>query len=108
MRELFRVETLPRISRFAQRKSIVLPTRKVISSGQVLYIFSASWPDLLQLLQWDVLGLDNGRYRLIARGAPTGEQDDLLYAFLFETESEKAEEWVITKREENGHLSLYT
>jgi len=67
-----------------------------------------SHSNLLKLLQWDVVRLDNGRYKLIARGAPTGEKNNLLYAFLVETETDKAEEWVITKREDNGHLSLYT
>ena len=56
------------------------------------------WPcsNLVKILQWAVKQLENGRYTLYARGAPTAESDRLLYALLID--SEKAEEWIITKR----------
>ncbi|KAF8586582.1 hypothetical protein K439DRAFT_1340544 [Ramaria rubella] len=54
-------------------------------------------PELASTLcSWKLEALPNGRYRLKARGAPTGVQDGLLYAFL--EEKDKAEEWVITRR----------
>ena len=45
--------------------------------------------------------LPNGRYNLNARGAPTGIINNLLYAFPIDTE--KAEDWIITRREDDGH-----
>ena len=64
------------------------------------------YSNLVKLLQWDLERLDNGRYKLSARGAPTGAIDRLLFAFLIE--GDKAEEWVITKRKDDGHRSQYT
>jgi hypothetical protein len=58
-------------------------------------------------LQWSLERLHNGRYKLSARGAPTGEKEKLLYALLIE--KEKAVEWIITKRcEDDRNRSLYT
>jgi len=57
-------------------------------------------------LQWHLERLYNGRYKLSARGAPTGERNNLLFAFLMDRD--KAEEWVITKRKDDGHRSQYT
>ncbi|KIM41176.1 hypothetical protein M413DRAFT_11342 [Hebeloma cylindrosporum] len=55
---------------------------------------------------WDLEQLPNGRYRLEARGSPTGARNNLLYAFLIDPS--KAEEWIITKRKVDRNRSLYT
>jgi hypothetical protein len=47
-------------------------------------------------LQWRIERLENGRYKLYARGAPTAEIGRLLFALLIDVE--RAEEWIITKR----------
>ncbi|KAF8586585.1 serine protease inhibitor [Ramaria rubella] len=53
---------------------------------------------------WILEALPNGRYKLKAGGAPTGVMDGFLYAFLIK--EERAEEWVITKREHPGHRAI--
>jgi Peptidase inhibitor I66 len=58
----------------------------------------------VEFLQWGLEALANGRYKLKARGAPTGALNNHVYAFLV-ADSVKAEEWVITKR---GHCGQYT
>ncbi|KAF8586583.1 serine protease inhibitor [Ramaria rubella] len=55
---------------------------------------------------WQLQALPNGRYRLKARGAPTGIKNKLLYAFLLD--ESRAEEWIITKRKDEGSRALYT
>ncbi|KIM41154.1 hypothetical protein M413DRAFT_11330 [Hebeloma cylindrosporum] len=55
---------------------------------------------------WELEQLPNGRYRLKARGAPTGARNNLLFAFLIEVE--RAEEWIITKRRDDSNRSQYT
>ena len=50
----------------------------------------------LNLSQWNLEALPNGRYKLSIGGSPTGELRKLLYAFL--TGPETAEEWIITNR----------
>lgn len=52
---------------------------------------------------WDIEKLDNGRYILRCRRAPTGVKNHLLYAFL--DEHNKPEEWVITRRQPTGLYS---
>lgn len=52
---------------------------------------------------WEVEKLDNGRYILRCRKAPTGVKNNLLYAFL--DEHNKPEEWVITRRQPTGLYS---
>lgn len=58
--------------------------------------------------QWVIQALPNGRYKLRARGAPTGERNRLLYVFIIE--EDRAEEWIITKRIFDGSTgrNLYT
>jgi hypothetical protein len=56
-------------------------------------------------LQWHIERLENGRYKIYARGAPTAAIDGLLYALL--VDEEKAEEWIITKPR-NGEHGQYT
>jgi len=60
-------------------------------------------PDL-----WTIEQLPNGRYRIKARGAPTGVVRGLLFAFL--ADIDKAEEWIITLRKvvDDKHRRLYT
>lgn len=65
-----------------------------------------NFSNVFQYLQWQVERLPNGRYRLLTRGSPTGEKNSLLFAFLIDTDN--AEEWVITKRPNDGPRSLYT
>jgi hypothetical protein len=69
---------------------------------------STLWPysHLFKPFQWHLERLDNGRYKLKTRGAPTGERNKLLFAFLIDID--KAEEWIITKRKDDGHRSQYT
>jgi len=55
---------------------------------------------------WELVALTNGHYTLKARGASTGEINKLLYAFLID--EDRAEEWVITKRETTSPRALYT
>jgi hypothetical protein len=62
----------------------------------------------VEFLQWGLEALANGRYKLKARGAPTGELNNHVYAFLGADSAEKAEEWVITRRENDGHREQYT
>jgi hypothetical protein len=60
----------------------------------------------VEFLQWLIEALPNGRYSLKVRGAPTGESNKLVYAFL--VEEEKAEEWVITERRTDRDGKVYT
>jgi len=56
---------------------------------------------------WQIRALPNGRYKLSARGAPTGARNGLLLAFLLDDQG--PEEWVITKRKvDDSDRSLYT
>lgn len=64
------------------------------------------YSNIFKPLQWELERLYNGRYKLKTRGAPTGERNNLLYAYLIE--QDRAEEWIITKREDDGHRNLYT
>jgi hypothetical protein len=75
-------------------------------SWRVLCVYML-WPcsNLVNLLQWRLERLENGRYKLYTRGAQTAELDRLLYASL--TGVEKAEEWIITAQPQMGR-SQYT
>jgi hypothetical protein len=64
----------------------------------------------MKAFQWLIEALPNGRYRLRARGAPVGESEGLLFAFLVEQGEDT--EWVITGQGSNGlytyvHCSLF-
>jgi len=61
---------------------------------------------------WKIEQLPNGRFRLSARGAPTGIDSDidnrLLFAFL-DRDASEAEEWIITFRQlDNKNRKLFT
>jgi len=55
---------------------------------------------------WEIERLDNGHYKLKARGAPVGTIDNLLYALLIH--QERADEWIITLRPTPGPRPVYT
>jgi len=58
---------------------------------------------------WQIQALPNGRYKLLARGAPTGAKDRLLFAFLVPVGDQGPEEWVITERKvDDSDRRLYT
>ena len=90
-------------------KRVFCPTDTDLELVSTLWNFKPCNLTLIFLisLQWDIQRLDNGRYKLSARGAPVGAMDNLLFAFLIE--QEKADEWVITwrKRDERNR-NLYT
>ena len=78
-----------------------------LASG--LYPMGETYSDLFtnSFSQWDLNALPNGRYKLLARGTPTGEVNKLLYAFLTD-DIERGEEWIITRRISPGHAHQYT
>jgi hypothetical protein len=82
-----------------RRDAELVSTPKCSNIANVTLTFS-------QLLQWVIERLPNGRYKLTTRGAPTGVVKNLLFAFLIERA--QAEEWIITKRKQEGPRSLFT
>lgn len=79
----------------------------VASSWLVICVLTLRpYSNIFKPLQWELERLYNGRYKIKARGAPTGERNNLLYAYLID--AEEAEEWIITKREQHGSRALYT
>ena len=79
----------------------------VASSWLVICVLKLRpYSNIFKPLQWELERLYNNRYKIKARGAPTGERNNLLYAYLIDQEA--AEEWIITKREEHGSRNLYT
>ena len=82
-------------------KGVYCPTdvaeAQLVSS---LYAMAATHSDLFNLPQFKLIALPNGRFKILARGASTGELNKLLYAFLID--EERAEEWILTKRNNDG------
>jgi hypothetical protein len=79
----------------------------VTSSWLVICVYTLRpCSNIFKPFQWELERLYNGRYKIKARDAPTGERNNLLYAYLIEPE--RAEEWIITKRGDDGHRNLYT
>ncbi|KAF8586580.1 hypothetical protein K439DRAFT_1614962 [Ramaria rubella] len=62
--------------------------------------------DLLMILVVANRGASQRPLQAQSPWSPTGVKNRLLYAFLIE--EDRAEEWVITKRKDDGHRSLYT
>jgi len=58
------------------------------------------------ILQWELERLDNGHYRISALRAPTKEINNLLYALVIDRAV--PDEWIITKRRQEGAQILYT
>ncbi|KAI0070849.1 hypothetical protein K474DRAFT_1712957 [Panus rudis PR-1116 ss-1] len=57
--------------------------------------------------RWEVKKVDENKYRLSVRGAPTGILDDFVFAFLTDAPSEKAENWHIQEQPQHG-VNIYT
>jgi hypothetical protein len=59
-------------------------------------------------LQWELERLYNGHYKICARGAPTKEIDNLLFALVIDRA--EPDEWVITRRHQwpEGPRPVYT
>jgi Peptidase inhibitor I66 len=71
-----------------------------------LYSMAATNSNLFNHPQWKIEALRNGRYKVSARGAATGEINKRLYAILLP--EPPAEEWIITRRNSDGPRSQYT
>lgn len=56
--------------------------------------------------EWEFKKLDNGRFILNCRGAPTGVEDDKVVAYVNKEDQKKVEEWTIIRREPEG-LYMY-
>ena len=91
-----RVVTPLMIGLLTQKESFVLPS----CLSLIWLVFYRCDSLFFNLLQWDLEALPNGRYTVSIHGAPTGELEELLYAFLIEPE--KAEEWIITRTERHN------
>ena len=83
-------------------KAVTCPTdhdhHKYPDAASILWL-QTLWPysNLVKLLQLQIERLPSGRYRISDRGAPTGERDGLLVAFLTYGDYQ-AEEWIFTLR----------